>query len=48
MKIQDGNNRLTAEVVADNVRFLSPKSEPNVNDGEVDLAPPLDDIPFLI
>ena len=39
---KDGNNRIAAEIVADNVRFLSPKSEPS----EVDLAPPLDDIPF--
>lgn len=43
---QDGSKRTAAEVVADNVRFLSPKSEPSVNDSEVDLAPPLDDIPF--
>ena len=39
---KDGNNRLAAEVVADNVRFLSPKSD----DSEVDLAPPLDEIPW--
>lgn len=43
---QDGSKRTAAEVVADNVRFLSPKSEPSVNDSEVDLAPPLDDIPW--
>ena len=43
---QDGSKRTAAEVVADNVRFLSPKSEPNVDDGDVTLAPPLDDIPF--
>lgn len=43
---KDGSKRTAAEVVADNVRFLSPKSEPSVNDSEVDLAPPLDDIPF--
>ena len=41
-KDKDGNNRIAAEVVADNVRFLSPKSD----DGEVDLAPPLDEIPW--
>lgn len=45
-KDKDGNNRIAAEVVADNVRFLSPKSEPSVNDSEVDLAPPLDEIPW--
>ena len=39
---QDGSKRTAAEVVADNVRFLSPKSD----DGDVTLAPPLDDIPF--
>ena len=39
---QDGSKRTAAEVVADNVRFLSPKSD----DGEVDLAPPLDEIPW--
>ena len=43
---QDGSKRTAAEVVAENVRFLSPKSEPSVDDSEVDLAPPLDDIPF--
>lgn len=43
---QDGSKRTAAEVVADNVRFLSPKSEPSVNDSEVDLAPPLDEIPW--
>ena len=43
---KDGSKRTAAEVVADNVRFLSPKSEPNVDDGDVTLAPPLDDIPF--
>lgn len=43
---QDGSKRTAAEVVAENVRFLSPKSEPNVDDGDVTLAPPLDDIPF--
>lgn len=43
---KDGSKRTAAEVVADNVRFLSPKSEPSVNDSEVDLAPPLDDIPW--
>ena len=43
---QDGSKRTAAEVVADNVRFLSPKSEPRVNDSEVDLAPPLDEIPW--
>lgn len=43
---KDESKRTAAEVVADNVRFLSPKSEPSVNDSEVDLAPPLDDIPF--
>lgn len=41
-KDKDGNNRIAAEVVADNVRFLSPKSD----DSEVDLAPPLDEIPW--
>lgn len=45
-KDKDGNNRIAAEVVADNVRFLSPKSEPNIDNDEVTLAPPLDDIPF--
>jgi len=37
---QDGNRRLIAEVVAENVRFLSPRSqpEPGYNDG-------LDDFP---
>ena len=39
---QDGSKRTAAEVVADNVRFLSPKSD----DSEVDLAPPLDEIPW--
>lgn len=43
---QDGSKRTAAEVVAENVRFLSPKSEPNVDDSEVDLAPPLDEIPW--
>ena len=43
---QDGSKRTAAEVVADNVRFLSPKSEPNVDDGDVTLAPPLDEIPW--
>ena len=43
---QDGSKRTAAEVVAENVRFLSPKSEPSVNDSEVDLAPPLDEIPW--
>ena len=43
---KDGSKRTAAEVIADNVRFLSPKSEPNVDDGDVTLAPPLDDIPF--
>lgn len=43
---KDGSKRTAAEVVADNVRFLSPKSEPSVNDSEVDLAPPLDEIPW--
>lgn len=43
---QDGSKRTAAEVVADNVRFLSPKSEPSVNDSEVDLAPPVDEIPW--
>ena len=43
---KDGSKRTAADVIADNVRFLSPKSEPNVDDGDVTLAPPLDDIPF--
>ena len=43
---KDGSKRTAAEVIADNVRFLSPKSEPSVNDSEVDLAPPLDEIPW--
>ena len=43
---KDGSKRTAAEVIADNVRFLSPKSEPNVDDGDVTLAPPLDEIPF--
>lgn len=43
---QDGSKRTAAEVVAENVRFLSPKSVPSVNDSEVDLAPPLDEIPW--
>ena len=39
---QDGSKRTAAEVFADNVGFLSPKSD----HGDVTLAPPLDDIPF--
>lgn len=45
---KEGNKRTASEVVAENVRFLSPKGE-NVyqnQDFEGEPKPPLDDMPF--
>lgn len=50
---QDGQKRTTAEVVAENVRFLSPKNEGSTLSGTIDLDSissevdaPDDDLPF--
>lgn len=48
---QKGTKRTVAEIVADNVQFLSPSSSNNSSHGEsgpaeFDEMPPLDEIPF--
>lgn len=46
---QDGQRRYVTEVIADNVRFLSPKSEGNQQEawiGDSGYNSPADDLPF--
>lgn len=44
---KNGNKRTIAEVVAENVRFLSPKSEGNTSEtNDIEGVTPLDDMPF--
>jgi single-strand DNA-binding protein len=46
---QDGQRRTVAEVVADNVRFLSPKDSGKTGPGDfigAEVEPPDDDLPF--